>query len=81
MKEDKGFTKVFSKYANFVVIFLLKLIAELLKYVGINNHTIRLIDDKYPLYGLIYNLELVKLEIFKLFISKIDSYNISLCQI
>ncbi len=46
LKANKAFTKVFSKYANFVVVFLPKLAAELSKYTGINC------DDLQPYYSL-----------------------------
>ena len=45
LKIDKAFTKVFSKYANFVDIFSPKLVVELPKYTRINNHAIKLIND------------------------------------
>ncbi len=36
--------------------------------MGINNHTIKLIDDWQPLYNPIYSLGLVELEILKIYI-------------
>ena len=65
LKADKALIKVSSKYAYFVDIFLLKLAAELSKYMRINDYAIKLIDDWQPLYNFIYNLGLVKLEILK----------------
>ena len=64
LKVDKDFTKVFSKYADFADIFLLKLAVELSKYLRINNHAIKF-ADKYLPYNPIYSLGLVKLETWK----------------
>ena len=44
-KMDEASIEVLSKYVNFANVFLLKLAVELLKYIRINNHTIKLIDD------------------------------------
>lgn len=46
LKLDKTSTTVLPEYSNFVDIFSLKLIAELLEYTEINNHAIDLINDK-----------------------------------
>ena len=45
LKVDKALIKVFSKYINFVKVFLLKLALKLLKYIRINNHAIKLVDN------------------------------------
>ncbi len=45
LKADEALTKVPSKYTNFTDVFLPKLAAELPKYTGINNHSIKLVDD------------------------------------
>lgn len=37
-------TKVFSKYINFAIVFLLKLIVKLSKYIGINKYAIKLVN-------------------------------------
>ena len=68
LKADEASSKVPSKYTNFIDIFLPKLTEELLKYMGINNHAIELIDDQQPSYGLIYSLGLVELVTFKVYI-------------
>ncbi len=65
---DEAPTKVSSKYTDFVDVFSSKLAVELLKHMEINNHTIKLIDDRQPPYGPIYSLRLVKLEILKAYI-------------
>ncbi len=65
---DEAFSEVLSKYADFVDIFSSKLVIELLEYMGIHNHTIKLKDDWQPLYGLIYSFQAVKLETFKAYI-------------
>ncbi len=68
LKADKAATKVPSKYAYFIDVFSPRLATKLLKNTGINDHTIELMDDWQPLYGPIYNLELVELEILKAYI-------------
>ncbi len=45
LKEDKALIEIPYKYSNFADIFLLKLVVELLKHMGINNHTIELVDN------------------------------------
>ncbi len=67
-KADEAPTKVPSEYANFADIFSPKLVVELLKYTGINDHAIELVDDWQPLYGPIYSLEPVELETLKAYI-------------
>lgn len=68
LKADKVPTKVSSKYADFADFFLPKLAAELLEHTRINNYAIELVDDWQPLYGPIYSLSLVELEILKVYI-------------
>ena len=68
LKIGKASTKVSSKYANFANIFSPKLAVELPKYKGINNHTIKLVDNSQFSYGFIYHLGLIKLEILKIYI-------------
>ena len=68
LKVDKTPTKVPSKYADFADIFSLKLAGKLPEYIKINNHTIKLVDNPQPSYGLIYNLRPIELEILKAYI-------------
>ena len=68
LKADEAFTKVSSKYADFADVFLLKLVAKLLKHTGINDYAIELVDDWQPLYSLIYTLGPVELETLKAYI-------------
>ena len=56
LKVDKAFTKVLNKYVDFVDVFSRKLASEFLQHTGINNYTIKLIDDQQFSYGLIYSL-------------------------
>ena len=65
LKADEAFIKVLSKYADFTDIFLPKLTKEFFKHMGINNHTIELVDDLPLSCGPIYSLSLVKLGILK----------------
>ncbi len=57
-----------NKYADFVNIFSPKLTTELPKHTSINNHAIELVDYWQPLYSSIYSLELMELEILKVYI-------------
>ncbi len=68
LKVDEAPTKVPSKYADFVNVFSPKLAAELSEHIGINDHTIKLVDDWQPPYGPIYSLEPVDLETLKAYI-------------
>ena len=45
LKADKALIKVSSKFANFVNIFLSKLVIELSKYININNYAIKLVQN------------------------------------
>ncbi len=69
LKVDEPPTTIFSKYTNFTDVFSPQLAIELPKYTSINNHAIELLDDRQPLYGPIYILGLVKLEILKAYIN------------
>ena len=68
LKIDKTSTKVSSKYVDFANVFLSKLAIELLKYTGINNYAIKLVDHWQPLYSLIYSLNPIELETLKTYI-------------
>ena len=67
-KANETSIKVSSKYADFADIFSPKLAIELPEYTEINDHDIKLVDDRQFLYGLIYSLGLVKLEILKTYV-------------
>ena len=41
---------------------------ELLENIGLNEHVIKLVEGKQPLYGPIYTLSLVELETLKIYI-------------
>ena len=45
LKINKVFTIVFIKYSNFINIFSSKLVFKLLKYIKINNHKIKLVNN------------------------------------
>ncbi len=57
-----------SKYADFANVFSPKLAAELSKHIGIIDYAIELVDDRQPLYGPIYSVELMELETLKAYI-------------
>ena len=59
---------IFAEYSNFSNIFFVDSTAELVKYIGINDLPINLLDNDQLLYSPIYSLELVKLKMFKTYI-------------
>lgn len=65
---DNISTVVLSKYVNFVNIFSPKFAAELLKYIGINDFSIDLVNGLQPSYGFIYSRDPIKLETLKTYI-------------
>ncbi len=68
LKADEACFDFLSKYANFVDIFLPKLVIELPEHTRINNHAIELVDDWQPLYGPTYSLGSVERETLKAYI-------------
>lgn len=58
--------KIFGKYFDFCNVFLLGSTIELLVYIGINNHSINLFDNKQLFYSLIYSLESMQLKTFNI---------------
>lgn len=64
----KAFIKVFAKYTDYANIFSFHLAMGLSKDTDINKNTIELVEGKQQMYGLIYTLSLVKLEILKTYI-------------
>ncbi len=68
LKVDEAPSKLPGKYVDFVDIFSLKLDVELPEHIGINNHTIKLVDNWQPPYGPIYSLGPVELEPLKAYI-------------
>lgn len=67
-KVDEVSVKILSKYADFVDVFLRKLAIRFPKHTRIHDHAIKLVDNQYPIYGLIYTLGLVELETLKIYI-------------
>ncbi len=65
---DKTLTEISAKYSDYADVFSLDLAMELSENMGINEHIIELIDEKQPLYGPIYALSSVELEILKTYI-------------
>lgn len=63
-----GKVNILVQYLDFLDLFSQKLPAKLFKHSDINEDLIDLESDKEPLYGLIYSLELVKLEVLKTYI-------------
>ena len=65
---DKALTKIWVKYSNYNDIFSVENAAKLPENIGMNEHVIKLEEDKQPLFGPIYSLKPVKLEILKTYI-------------
>lgn len=65
LKVDEPFITVLPEYSNFVDVFSLEVTVEFLKHIGINNHTIDLIDSKQPPYRSNYSIEPIELKILK----------------
>ena len=61
-------TGISAEYSNFSDVFSSNSVVELPEYTKINNHLINLLDNKQPLYSSIYSLELVELEMLKIYI-------------
>ena len=57
-----------AKYSDYNNVFSAEYKVELSKNTRINKHTIKLEEGKQPLFGPIYSLELVELEILKIYI-------------
>ena len=65
---DETPTTVSAKYSNYSKNFSAENAAEIPKNTGINKHTIKLEEDKQPLFRSIYSLGLVELETLKTYI-------------
>ena len=57
-----------AEYIDFANIFKKKLAKVLPERIGINKHSIKLVNGKQPSYGLIYSLDLMDFQIFKTYI-------------
>ena len=57
-----------AKYSNYSDIFLVENAAELPENFGMNEHAIKLEEDKQSSFGLIYSLGSVELETLKTYI-------------
>ena len=65
---DKAPTEIPAEYSDYSNIFSAKNVAKFPKNTGINKHAIKLKKDKQLLFGPIYSLGLVELEILKTYI-------------
>ena len=68
LKIDEAIINILSKYTDFAVVISPKLAAKLSKHMGINDYAIELVDDRQPVYGPIYNLSPMELEMLKAYI-------------
>ena len=57
-----------AKYFDYNNIFLAENATEFLENIGINEHVIKLKENNQPLFGSIYSLRLIELEILKTYI-------------
>ena len=65
---NKASIKVLAEYFDYSNVFLAENIAKLPEYTWINEHIIKLEKEKQPLFGPIYSLGLVELEMWKTYI-------------
>lgn len=57
--------EVLAEYFDYAIIFSFDMVMELLENKDIKENAIKLIEEKYPRYGLIYTLGAVQLETLK----------------
>ena len=74
----KPFVIISAEYSDFEDVFSKESTTVLPKHIEINTHTIDLEKGKQPLYGPIYSLEPIELEILKIYI-KINIANGFIC--
>ena len=67
LKQDKALIKVLSEYTDYADVFFSKMAMKLPKNISINEHAIKLQDNKQPLYTPIYSLRPVELESLKIY--------------
>ena len=65
---DEAPTEAAAEYFNYSNNFLAENAVELPEIIGINEHTIKLKEDKQPFFGPIYSLSPVELETLKIYI-------------
>ena len=65
---DKAPIEILAKYSNYNNVFLAENIVEFTENTRINEHAIKLKEDKQLLFSLFYNLRLVKLKTLKIYI-------------
>ena len=65
---EKATIKIPAEYSDFVDELFPDLASELFKQIEINDHAIKLVNDKQLSYGPFYSLEPVELEILKIYI-------------
>lgn len=56
---DKTPTKISARFADYSNVYFLNLVIELYENTAMNEHVIKLLDEKQPLYKLIYAFSLV----------------------
>ena len=66
---NKAPTEISMQYSDYSNVFLTEYTTELLKNTGMNKYIIKLEECKQPLFGPIYSLRSVELEILKTYIN------------
>ena len=65
---DKAPIEISTEYSNYSNVFSAENTAELPENIEMNEHAIKLEEDKQPPFGPIYSLKLVELETLKIYI-------------
>lgn len=65
---DKALVTISLEYSDFANVFSYESVAKLPEHTGINNHPIKLIDNRQPSYRPIYSWELIEMETLKIYI-------------
>ena len=65
---NKASIEVLAEYSNYSNVFLAEYAAEFSENTRMNEHAIKLEEDKQPSFGPIYSLDLVELETLKTYI-------------
>ena len=72
---DKALTGVPAEYSDYINIFSVENVTKLPENPGMNEYTIKLEENKQPLFGPIYSLGLVELEMLKTYMETNLAYN------
>lgn len=68
LKVKEALTLIPAKYSDYTDIFLSEFTVEIPEYISINDYSIKLKENKQPLYSIIYSLRPLELETLKAYI-------------